>query len=312
MLSRRNIRIKVMQMLYSMNRDQKLNLEGALKQYRQSINRSFELYLFNLYFFSRIAAYAVKDAERKMAKLLPSEEDKLFTAKLYENKLMQSIFNNEEVNRLFGVYKMESRLDKDAVRLVYVSFAKTEEYRNYVNQEDSSAEDHCQLLLALYKHCINEESFTETLEDKFPNWIDDKSLVVGALKKTIKALPADETFFEEYRPTPETTVDFGEVLLSRVTRQDEELLNMIEPVLKNWDADRVAIIDMILLKMALIEFIYFPTIPTKVTLNEFVEISKMYSTDKSKDFINGILDRLLKKLHGEGKINKEGRGLMND
>ena len=97
MLSRRNIRIKVMQMLYSMNRDEKLNLESALKQYRQSINRSFELYLFNLYVFSRIAAYAEKDAERKMAKLLPSEEDKRFTAKLYENELTQSIFKNEEL-----------------------------------------------------------------------------------------------------------------------------------------------------------------------------------------------------------------------
>jgi len=87
------------------------------------------------------------------------------------------------------------------------------------------------------------------------------------------------------------------------------LLGIIEPTLKNWDADRVAIIDMVLLKMALSELTSFPTIPTKVTLNEFVEISKLYSTDKSKDFINGILDRLMKKLNKEGKIQKEGRGL---
>ena len=312
MLSRRNIRIKVMQMLYSMNRDQKLKYEGALKQYRQSINRSFELYLYSLYLFSYITKYAEKDAERKSAKLLPSEEDKLFTAKLYLNELIQSLFTNDELNRLFNAYKMNNKLDQDTVRLVYTSFAKGEEYGKYIHQQNSSPKDHCLILLDLFKHCINDEGFTETLEDKYPNWIDDKSLVIGAMKKTIKGLPGDLFFFDDHRPTRETAVEFGEVLLERVIKQNDELLSMIEPVLKNWDADRVAIIDMILLKMALIEFIYFPTIPTKVTLNEFVEISKLYSTDKSKDFINGILDRLLKKLNSEGKIKKEGRGLMND
>ena len=87
-------------------------------------------------------------------------------------------------------------------------------------------------------------------------------------------------------------------------------MGIIEPSLKNWDADRVAVIDMIILKMALVELMSFPTIPTKVTLNEFVEIAKKYSTEKSKDFINGILDRLMKQLEKEGKIKKEGRGLI--
>ena len=100
-------------------------------------------------------------------------------------------------------------------------------------------------------------------------------------------------------------------MLSNVHNQNSELLEIIEPSLKNWDADRVAIIDMISLKMALSELMIFPTIPTKVTINEFVEISKMYSTEKSKDFINGILDRLMKKLDKEGKIKKEGRGLID-
>lgn len=297
-------------MLYSMNRDEKLFYDSALKQYRKSINRSFELYLFSLYYFAQIAAYAKKDAQRKKAKLLPTEEDKQFTAKLFKNELTQSLFVNDELKRLFDAYKMESKVDKDSLRSIYAAFAKGDEYRDYIQKKHSNSEDHCQILLALYKHCVNSENFTETIEDKYPNWIDDKSLIVGAMKKTIKALPATGSFFDNYRPTAETTQEFGEVLLKRVSNQNEDLLAIIEPVLKNWDADRVAIIDMILLKMALVEFIYFSTIPTKVTLNEFVEISKLYSTDKSKDFINGILDRLLKKLNSEGKINKHGRGLI--
>ena len=148
------------------------------------------------------------------------------------------------------------------------------------------------------------------MEDFYASWDEDKSLIVGALKKTLKALPAKEDFYEVHRPTEETTVEFGETLLTQVHKTDKELLELIEPTLKNWDAERVAVIDMILLKMALCELLGFPTIPTKVTLNEFVEISKLYSTDKSKDFINGILDRLMKKLHDDGKIKKEGRGLV--
>ena len=130
------------------------------------------------------------------------------------------------------------------------------------------------------------------------------------MKKTIKALPSPTDFYENYRPPKETTEEFGEMLLQGFIETDEELLQLIEPTLKNWDADRVALIDMILLKMALTELMNFPTIPSKVTLNEFVEISKLYSTEKSKDFINGILDRLMKKLNKEGKIKKEGRGLL--
>lgn len=132
------------------------------------------------------------------------------------------------------------------------------------------------------------------------------------MKKTIKALPVDGTFYQEYEPADETVKEFGEVLLKKVCEEDGDLSEIIEPMLKNWDAERVAVIDMILLKMAVCELVSFPTIPTKVTLNEFVEISKLYSTDKSKDFINGILDRLMKKLDKDGKIVKEGRGLIED
>ena len=122
-------------------------------------------------------------------------------------------------------------------------------------------------------------------------------------------MPEGVDFCETYRPQHETTVEFGEALLQNVTNKNDALLEIIEPTLQNWDADRVAIIDMISLKMALSELMIFPTIPTKVTINEFVEISKKYSTDKSKDFVNGVLDRLMKKLDKEGKIKKKGRGL---
>lgn len=299
-----------MQILYAMSRDKKLGNDEALRQYRDSVRQSFELYLFSLLQVMRIADYARQDAANRMAKLLPTQEDRQFRAKLSENPHVRSILENDGFNRLVRLYKLQDRIDEGKIRQLYYDFAKTDEYREYLFHSDTDNEENTKILLALYKHCMNNEMFTDMVEDNYSLWEDDESLIVGAIKKTLKALPATLHFYEEYRPSTEATVEFGETLFKKVNDEDAELLQIIEPTLKNWDAERVAIMDMIMLKMALCELMDFPTIPTKVTLNEFVEISKMYSTDKSKDFINGILDRLMKQLHKDGKIKKEGRGLQ--
>ncbi len=310
MLSRRNVRVKIMQVLYAMGRDSELQLDQALHSYRQRIAQSYELYLFTLRYVLTISQYARQDEVKKKAKLRPTEQDKSFTARLADHPIMESIHTNEGLLRLFRLHQLEKKLDEDTVRLVYSEFAQKEEYKTYASKKVVSDEEQIQMLLDLFKSCINNESFTEALEDHYPNWLDDKSLVIGVIKKNIKALPVESDFHEEYRPSKEATSEFGEALVEKVCSQDEALLAIIEPTLNNWDVERVAIIDMILIKMAVVEFMDFASIPTKVTLNEFVEISKSYSTDKSKDFINGILDRLLKKLTKEGKIVKKGRGLI--
>lgn len=298
-------------MLYTLSRDQELTYNGALQQYRKIVFLSFELYLFNLLLLIRVAEYAKKDLEKRRVKLRPTENDRRFTAKLAENPLLTSLSQNDAFNSLIRGHKLPSRIDEDQIRRFYMDFAKTDQYKAYLAQGNSQLSDHKDILLALFKHCLNNEAFTEVLDDNYPLWVDDKSLVVGAIKKTLKALPVtSEEFYQNYQPSDEAVKDFGELLLHKVYHEDGELLELIEPTLKNWDADRVAAIDMILLKMALCELMNFPTIPTKVTLNEFVEIAKLYSTEKSKDFINGILDRLMKKLNKDGKINKEGRGLL--
>ena len=166
------------------------------------------------------------------------------------------------------------------------------------------------LLLNLYKFLINNELYRETMEDNYYWWDDDESLVVGAMKKTIKALPNNDTFWKEFQPQAEHVKEFGETVLRQVYLGENDLIRMVEPILRNWAIERVAVIDMVLIQMALCEFMYCSSVPPKVTINEFVEISKSYSTEDSKEFINGILDRLMKKLEREGKIFKEGRGLM--
>ena len=299
-----------MQMLYAMSRDPELTFDDVLKNYNESIQHSFELYLFNLQYLASVARYSLKDAERRSKKHLPSEEDKIFTPKLFQNELIQAIVTNANFNQLVKEYNLNEMVDNDVVRTLYIDYAKTDEYKKYLSEKSTHEEDR-KTLLSLYKTLISKEIYNEIMEDKYPLWGDDKSLIVGTIKKTIKALPDRIDFCITHKPQDETTKDFGEALLKNVHLKNKELLEIIEPTLKNWDADRVAIIDMISLKMALSELMIFPTIPTKVTINEFVEISKMYSTEKSKDFINGILDRLMKKLDKEGKIKKEGRGLVD-
>lgn len=297
-------------MLYATSRDQEVTLEDLLKKYHESIQHSFELYLYNLHYLLSVAKHALKDADRRSKKHLPTEEDKLFSPKLFTNDLTQTIVLNADFNRLVKEHALDTMIDQDTVRTLYIEFSKSEAYQKYISEENTPDDDR-KMLLDLYKALLTSEVFNESIEDKYPLWGDDKSLIVGTIKKTVKALPDAVDFCETYKPQAETTVEFGEALLKNVYSKDAELLEIIEPTLNNWDADRVAIIDMISLKMALSELMIFPTIPTKVTLNEFLEISKSYSTEKSKDFVNGVLDRLMKKLEKEGKIKKEGRGLID-
>lgn len=299
-----------MQVLYAMSRDQALSEKGGMDAYRRKISQSFELYLFALRYLMRIARYAREDAEIKKTKHRPSDADLSFKPILIDHPIIASLSENEGLFRLFHQYNLESKIDKDTVRSVYSEFSKKEAYSIYSIKKEVTDEEQRKMWLSLLKDCFNSDLFVETLEDFYPNYPDDESLIIGALKKNIKALPLKSDFYEQFRPNKETTEDFGLALLKQVQEKDEELMAIIEPVLKNWDADRVAVIDLILLKMAVSELLDFPSIPTKVTLNEFVEISKRYSTDKSKDFINGILDRLMKQLSEEGRINKKGRGLI--
>ncbi|HRG32952.1 MAG: transcription antitermination factor NusB [Saprospiraceae bacterium] len=309
MLSRRNVRVKVMQQLYSLAQDKELSLAGAKRAYLQSVQDTFLLYLLNLYCITRVCSFAEEDGQTRLKKHLKSEDDVKFTPKLYNNPLISSLVNNKVLQARFKKERFEEGLDEDLFRKIYKEFAKEEPYIKYL-LADSTNEDTIEILLELYRTCRRNELFNEIMDDRFCGWSDDKSLVIGALKKTLKALPAEGSFYEEHQPDEETIKDFGLFLLTKTYEEDAVLEEMIKPVLENWDSERVALIDMILIKMGIIEMLNIKTIPAKVTLNEYVELSKQYSTDKSKEFVNGLLDKILKELMERGQIVKEGRGLM--
>lgn len=300
-----------MQLLYMLNRDESLELSEVQKAYRDGIWKAFELYIYHLYVTLRVAQYAEKDAANRAAKLVPNDDDKAFEPRLAQNNCTKSLANHTEFMNLVAKFKANEDLDEDHIRSLYNGFSDQPEYKTYLDLESPADSDHAKALLELYRYLSANDLFLDMTEDRYNNWSDDESLVVGAMKKTLKSMPLSGEFYKEHEPSDETVREFGAQLLLRTAQEDAALLAEIQPTLKNWDADRVAILDMIMLKMALCELLHFPTIPTKVTLNEFVEISKNYSTDKSKEFINGILDRLMKQLTESGKIVKEGRGLID-
>ncbi len=312
MVSRRSIRVKVMQLLYSMDRDPGVSPQEILRRYDQSVDQAYESLLFNLYLLIQITHQAVVDRDSRHGKLRPDQDDLHWNAKLYENELIQSLAQNKTLRSIFDKKSFSARIDQDLIVKLYNTFSKTPEYKQYVlGPVDEAA--HREFLLEIYRSLRKNEIFEEMVDDQYTFWQEDKSLVIGALKKIIKQLPdSREKFFEEYLPDKDTVEDFGKQLISITMEQAPSLELLIEPTLKNWDMERLAVLDVILIKMALVEFLYFPTIPTKVTLDEYVDISKEYSTPKSKDFVNGILDRLMKTLVEEGRIRKEGRGLLEE
>ncbi|MFZ1705724.1 MAG: transcription antitermination protein NusB [Saprospiraceae bacterium] len=311
MLSRRSVRIKVMQLLYSISRDEELTKEQLVKEYWKRIEETYEMLMFNLYFLENITKVSTEDFEKRKGKHLPTDQDKIFSPALWENQVIQFLCKNQKLHNRYQKFLFASKIDQDHFRTIYFEFAKSEAYQQSIGKT-LNQEENLELLLELYRFCRSSELFNEIVEDHFANWDSDKSLVVGSIKKILKQLPdAEDNFFESYYPEIEATKDYGEFLLLRTFGEDFALLDIIKPVLKNWDSERVAVIDMIILKMAVAELLFCTTIPPKVTLNEFVDVAKDYSTSKSKEFINGVLDKLLETLNESGSIKKEGRGLID-
>ncbi len=282
-----------MQLLYAKDRDDTLTGDELIKDYNSSITKSFDLLIFVIYLFTKITEQSKEDAEMRLGKHLPTDFDKAFSAKLHTNTIIQSILADASLQNKFKSLGFPDKDFEDFTSKMYKGFAKTEPYKAYILAAETQDRD-LEILLELFRYLRGNEYFNEVCDEHFVHWFDEKSLIVGALKKYLKAQPAKKGYFETFYPDDETVEDYGHTLLNTILKKDEELESKILPILKNWDAERVAVIDMILMKMALCEMLFFETIPGNVTINEYVEVAKNYSTDKSKEFINGVLDTLYK------------------
>ena len=302
MISRRNIRVKVMQTLYtlsSLQTDAKPN-EG-LKILKQHFDETRSLFVYLIYFLTEVTGYAEKDARHRSSKHLPSAEDLNVSTKISGNELLLKMLKDPALKEQFSSEKPELTIDKELVRKIYHSLLEKPEYKTYISHSERSNEEEKKIIeFILEELMLNNESFINHVEDSFSNWDDDAELIIQLLVAYIHK-PGSYNFKQM---VTQDKAKFAETLLETVQEKKEFLQNMIIPKLKNWDPERIAHLDMILMKMGVSEFLYFETIPPKVTINEYIDLAKEYSTQQSGQFVNGILDNIHKELVQQGKMKK--------
>lgn len=314
MLTRRHIRIKVMQSLFAMKQKQSIDLDTELKFLKNSLSQSRVLFLVNLDLLTALRNYAEEILVANKAKKLATAEEKNPNTRFINNAVLQLLGNNNELSSTLGKLKINYwHLDDEYVKILYREMVESEEYLQYMTAEESSFKKDKHFILDLYRNIIapNDKLF-DYYEDKHLTWTDDIPLVNTALVNFIKKLKAshDESLSLPSLVKDMDDIEFATSLLRKTKLGEKELSGAMEGKTPNWDKDRIAKLDQVILQLAICEFLKFPSIPVKVTINEYLEIAKEYSTAKSSIFINGILDKLSKEYEENGSLNKIGRGLL--
>jgi N utilization substance protein B len=303
MLSRRSIRVKVMQALYSQSRDKELKDGDIIKFYQASIKETIELFLLNLYLIIEVAKVSVEDEAKRISKYLPNEDDKLFKSTIYHNDIINGLISNKDLKKRFDFLKFSQSVDQDLIRQLYRGFSETEAYVEYWHNR-SSRNDDMNILLEMYRFFRSNELFVEMADDRYYQWTSEKSVVIGSVKKVLKLDSFENDFIQTFYPDSDAVKDLGETLLNNCFKIDDYIEKYVIPILIKWDKERIAVIDMIFIKMCLAEVIFFETIPCNVALNEYLELAKEYSTEKSREFLNGVMDKVIKDLQEQGVIDK--------
>ena len=260
-----------------------------------------QLFVHLTYFLTEVCRYAETDSHQRSGKHLPTYEDLHVNTKLSGNKILWRILEDASFKEALAKVKPQQTINKELVRKVYLKLADTAEYKTYINKEARDNKDEKEILeFILDKLMLADEYFTSYIEELFSNWDDDGEMVIQLLVNLLQK-PGSMDFKEMIGGEKK---DFAINLLKTVHEKSEHLQTLIIPKLKNWDPERIALLDMILMKMGVSEFLYFETIPPKVTINEYIDLAKEYSTPQSGQFVNGILDNIHKELVADGKMQK--------
>ncbi len=314
MLSRRHIRVKVMQMIYAFNNSENIDLKLPQKQLLVSMEDMYNLYLLLISLLIEVHSRAEDYLDKSKVKHLATLQEKNPNKKFIENKLFQQLKNNNSFQEILKKRKPNDwKLDNEYVEVVFKKILESNIYVQYMQSDQSSYNDDKKFVLDVFKTLIApDEKLHDYIEDKKLTWLDDLPVVNTGIVKLLKKAKANSSE-SHYLPKlykDDEDKDFAIDLLNKTILNQNKYNKEIASKTINWDSDRLAVLDSILLKMAICELQNFPSIPAKVTINEYLEIAKEYSTPKSSVFINGILDKVVKEYAEKGKLNKTGRGLM--
>ena len=302
MISRRNIRVKVMQTLYTMEaQEQSMKPGEPARILQKHFDQSRQLLSYLIYLVMEIARYAETDSHRRASKHLPSEADLHVNTKLAGNEWLWKMQEDAALKKAFETDKPQLQENRDLIRRLYLELAATEEYQKYVREQGRDKKTERDILEFIFASLlVPSEHFQAHIEELFSNWDDDGEMI-SQIVMSYLAKPGSVSFQEIIS---KEKAEFARLLLQTVIEKKEVLMDLIRPRLKNWDADRIATLDMILMQMGVVEFLYFETIPPKVSINEYIDLAKDYSTPQSGQFVNGILDNIHKELVKEEKMHK--------
>src|SRR5690606_6155496 len=280
----------------------------------RSVDQVYEMYIWVLALLTEVGEYALIDADERANKYLPNENDLNANTRLANNTFIELLKQNDDFVDLAKKYKVDAVFDKELVRSVFQILKQSSEYVDYLESEDRSLKIEKDIVKYIFKKIIlKSPAIEQVFDERFINWTTDKDVLQALLAKTLKNFNSEDPEKNQLAQLCPNWVDDKEFIVELfrlTTRHQQEYQQYISGKTKNWEADRIALIDTLLMQMAIAEFLNFSSIPVKVTINEYIEISKEFSTPKSNSFINGILDKILIELQKEGKIRKFGRGLI--
>lgn len=302
MISRRNIRVKVMQTLYAVETsDPLIPADKARKMLETHFEQSRQLFTYLIFLITETARYAETDARNRASKHLPSQEDLSVNTKIAGNTLLWQILEDGSFRQASEESRIRQIFDPELVRSIYTKLTASDLYGTYISVQSREKKDEKDILSYIFTDLIlPDDTVVAHLEEHFTQWDDDADMMVQLVMNYL-AKPATCSFQDIISAEKRA---FGIGLLETAMDKKEYCLELIRPKLKNWDAERIAMLDMIIMRLGVCELLYFETIPAKVTINEYIDLAKEYSTPQSGQFVNGILDNIHKELEQEGALKK--------
>ncbi len=297
MINRRLLRVKVLQLLYAYYKNQNNTLVASEKELFFSIQKSYDLYHYLLLLPVELVAVAEKKIGIAKSKIVPTHQDLNPNTKFIGNKLIKQLAENVQIHAYASSHSISWLALQDDVKILYESFIQSDEYVEYMNSQEHSYREDQEFVLGFFlKFLVYNEVFYAHMEEKSIYWNDELDFVISMVAKTIKSFHEQGDKYVSIMPLFKDKQDeeFAKLLFRKAILNREKYMKMIEEKTKNWDLDRIAFMDILIMQLALTEIHEMQDIPVKVSFNEYLEIAKYYSTSKSNHFINGILDKLVK------------------
>jgi N utilization substance protein B len=315
MISRRLLRIKALQTLYAYYKAGREEMGRSEKELHFNIEKAYELYHYLLLLIIDVVLYAESRIEIARNKRIPTPKDLNPNNRFIENRLGEQLRNNHTLLRFVDQHKLNWSHYPELIKEIYSKVLESEEYAAYMEAEECSYAEDKRLITHIFTHIIYpDELLSSILEEQSIYWNDDLEFITSMIVKTFRKFKEgdgpERSLMDLYKNSEDR--DYVVKLYRQTILNREEYVEYIKLNTRNWDLERIAFMDILIMQMAIAELIAFPSIPTKVTLNEYLEISKFYSTSKSNIFINGVLDKVMLQLKENKKVQKAGRGLIGE